>query len=465
MNLTLLDMVETFCTNRCIAEDTTTGSPNSLELARLWLRLCDSTHKACGEGNANDLPLLPTRVIDIRDPSQPPFLHLSLTNQRGQYVALSHCWGTAEQFKTELASIENRRAGIDLNGIPQTFKNAIYVARHLGFPYIWIDSLCIIQDSSDDWQREAKEMGRYYRDASLSVFALGSNGDEEGCFKLRDGDIFALRRTPMFDGLVSIMRRTPPSATFVQRLYERKHGFARFSTDDERHGFENFRKIQERWPLQLRGWTLQEWVLSTRALGFSPTEIRWVCQSMSACECAPEGLLDIPRSQGGKPQVEVKRLQRRTLSDTPDLNLTEAWYEIVMEFSNRLLTYPSDKLPALAGMAQEFSKVKLGHYVAGLWKDDNLRNHLGWYVPPGWQTSRPSNDRAPTWSWASIDGKFNTHSLRAAYEPETELERRAVALLCKVLDCWTVPLTSLNPLGSVVSGALSLRGRLRRAKV
>ncbi|KAF4465904.1 RNase H domain [Fusarium albosuccineum] len=284
----------------------------------------------------------------------------------------------------------SRQQGIVLTDMPKTFQDAILVTRRLGFRYVWIDSLCIIQDSKDDWLRKAREMGRYYRGASLTVFALDSGGGDEGCF--------------------------------------------------------NDRYLP------------------------STSEIEWICPSMSACECLPEGVLDLPRSKAGGWEVLVKK-QNRLFKDSRELRLSDAWCNIAEEFSRRNLTYSGDKHPALAGIALEFSATKSGDYVAGLWNDGNLRTHLAWYVPPivpmqgPSRTSRPSQYRAPSWSWASIDGIFRMALLSYAKVPTTESELRSDAVVCDVLECWIVPRSALNPLGEVSAGAVTLKGRLRRAKV
>ncbi|KAM0430119.1 hypothetical protein ACHAPT_006125 [Fusarium lateritium] len=365
----LSDQVSTFLSQHASQRDANTGSPTALDLGRLWLKVCDSTHQECCQRRGSQAPLLPTRVIDVRGPS----LHVSSPGQRDEYVALSHCWGTGKQFKTEISSLVNRQQGIDLVDMPMTFQDAIRITRHLGFRYVWIDSLCIIQDSKDDWLREASEMGRYYRGASLTVFALDSAGDDQGCFNGRDGSAKAPHRTPMFDRLVDFMTSNTGSVSFIQRIGNHKDCFM---MDDERHGFENYRKIGSLMsPLNRRGWTLQEWILSTRSLVFTASEVEWSCPSMSACECLREGALAVPRSQSGQWQVQIKQ-QNLLVADSVAMRLSDIWSLITEEFSRRKLTHPGDKLPALAGIALELSAVKPGNYVAGLWNDENLRIHL-----------------------------------------------------------------------------------------
>lgn len=198
-----------------------------------------------------------------------------------------------------MATLAERERGIKLEDMPKTFRDAVLITRSLGFRYLWIDSLYNIQDSSDDWNREAKEMGRYYRTASLTIFARDSTGDEQGCFKDRDGDSTALCRSPMFDGLVDVVKSETNSISFVQRSLTYRNGY--FGKEDL-HGFDNIDKFEPVLPsthkgltcegvLNTRGWTLQELVFSTCSLIFIELEVEWLCSRMLACECLPKGIL------------------------------------------------------------------------------------------------------------------------------------------------------------------------------
>jgi hypothetical protein len=251
--------------------------------------------------------LLPTRVIDVGDGTRQPFLHVSSPCQKGEYVALSHCWGKGKQFTTNTASLAERQRGIKIEDMPKTFRDAVQIARQLGFRLLWIDSLCIIQDSREDWAREAREMGRYYRGASLTVFVRDSAGDDEGCFKDRDGDLNAPHRTPMFDGLFDApdWKAKGSPVSFIQRGPGHRHGH---HVKQRRHGFENIEKLEPWLPslLHQRGWTLQEWILSTRSLIFTSSEVKWVCPRMSACECLPEGIADTNTSQVDQSVIKIQ---------------------------------------------------------------------------------------------------------------------------------------------------------------
>lgn len=158
-----------------------------LRLAAHWLKTCTESHDQCKELRKNTVPL-PSRVIDVGPPdgSQHPRL-LESRDQIGEYVALSHCWGTAQVLTTTQRSMEKRLARIPLLTMPKTFRDAVRVVRMLEFRYLWIDSLCIIQDSDDDWAAEADQMGTVYQNATLTIAAVGATSASSGCFADFDG--------------------------------------------------------------------------------------------------------------------------------------------------------------------------------------------------------------------------------------------------------------------------------------
>jgi len=130
------------------------SSPQITDIARRRLRTCKTSHPQCRE---DGLRALPTRVIEVSD------VTLKLTSTRkgaeyskGEYVALSYCWGGNQTFVTTLATLKEKEAGFPQSVLPQTLKDAISVTRSLGFRYIWIDALCIIQDSDEDKAAETK---------------------------------------------------------------------------------------------------------------------------------------------------------------------------------------------------------------------------------------------------------------------------------------------------------------------
>jgi hypothetical protein len=102
--------------------------------------------------------------------------------EKGRYLALSHCWGVStinERLTTTLATLEIRLKSIPMSLMPANFYDATIITRKLGYRYLWIDSLCIIQDSTEDWETESQNMGNIYMNASLTI-AAGAAKDSDG---------------------------------------------------------------------------------------------------------------------------------------------------------------------------------------------------------------------------------------------------------------------------------------------
>lgn len=166
-----------------------TSSPESLSRAREWLRLCDESHKLCREFLGSGTNSYPARLIDLR-PIQSGGLEgyrLIETNGRdkGSYVCLSHCWGPPSKpmpLRTLRSNLSTHLAFIPRKSFPSTFRDAITIATSLGFGYLWIDSLCIIQDSAKDWEAESANMAGIYGGSYLTIAAMSSPDSEGGCF-------------------------------------------------------------------------------------------------------------------------------------------------------------------------------------------------------------------------------------------------------------------------------------------
>lgn len=350
---------------------------------------------------------------------------------------------------------------MDVRTMPQTFQDAIAITRNLGIKFLWIDSLCIIQDSSEDWARESAQMGRIYRDATITIFAEHADGDDGGCFSLRSGRASALCRTEMFDPLVGFFSKEG-SHTPLAMVQAKLHHAGGHSLPERHSIFETVKALNSRQtgPLNSRAWVLQESILSHRALLYDEHEVRWSCPTMKACECIPEG--------------QVRRSWSRLDKGDPDIvdtrELANAWSAIVRDFSRRGLTYSKDKLPALAGIASEMLQYKRSTYLAGLWKDD-LQTNLAWSVHPRGVgapyrgTTRIKNSHTPSWSWAKVEGEVRmlNHSYDITNFTDAR-STRAKSLVGEIVECNTTPANDLNPFGEVSSGVLILRGRLGQAK-
>ena len=469
--------------------DSGTQSSHATDLARRWLQDCLEAHPVCQELYNAGQSTLPTRVLDVLAFPDPTQIRLYTSNsQIAPYVCLSHCWGKEKPYVTTLDSLKSRETAINVQDLPSTFRDAVKITRDLGFRYLWIDSLCIIQDSREDWRCESARMGRLYQKAVLTIAASGAKGDTEGCFMARSGASTALWRTPMFDGLNKLMRGGSFCATFIQRNLWHAEGGLPFqqynafnlldgrldtATESSRGG------IDDGYYLDRRGWTLQESMLSTRWLEYMHNEIQWRCPTKRACECVPEGT--------SLREVRPDALEglRETPSLTQKFNPYASWRQLIHIYSKRDLTYDRDKLPAFSGLAAEMTKYVDDKYLAGIWLND-LRNGLAWHLTPygparntlaarsgSW--GRPSIYRAPSWSWASVNGIIRTlytsqidlRNQKEAPGNESEESLTNTDLMnmeAQILSCWTTA-DGPNPYGEVSAGELTLRGMLKQASV
>ncbi|PQE11538.1 heterokaryon incompatibility protein [Rutstroemia sp. NJR-2017a BVV2] len=308
-------------------------------------------------------------------------------------------------------------------------QDAVKIARSLGIFYIWIDSLCIIQDSDEDWKAEAAKMGDVYAGAACTIASTGSPSSEGGCYHPRK----TLSLRPCEIGVSS---RTDLLPTWI---YIRR--------DD----LSDFRRGVDRAILNTRGWVLQERLLSRRILHFGAEQLYWECCQRAASELNATGYIykSYPRDFGGnfilskdEPWDRDGVIERRLPS--PDFGLPGAvrkngstiwqdnrafwkevripspnhwsqdsydesrfrstldklqssefwngetgihsfshcWYEIVESYTRSNLTFSKDKLTAIAGLVKQIENTTKFEYVAGLWRD-HLETDLLWFMAEG----------------------------------------------------------------------------------
>lgn len=158
-------------------------APNDalFDVVRAWMDNCHKRHKVCAPTPGNDPPLLPNRVIDVTKDGLDPRLIVS-EGQRGHYAALSHCWGGLQLLQTKVATLAQHQNYIPMDQLSKSFKDAITIARKLRIPFLWIDSLCIVQDSEQDWHHESALMSSIYRNSILTISASGAVDGSHGCF-------------------------------------------------------------------------------------------------------------------------------------------------------------------------------------------------------------------------------------------------------------------------------------------
>ena len=338
-------------------------SKSSIARMKHWVARCDTNDAKCKVEET----ALPTRVLDVRD-SQKISL-CEIVGQQGAYIALSHCWGLPNKtFITTQDTIADMKAGFVMEQAPATFRDAISITRCLDIKYLWIDSLCIIQHDSADWSREAARMGTVYANAYLTIAAANAKDDNDGFLQQRSDALTSLR----------IISSTGNSAQVY--LQTQNDGI-------------NVKAYAAKEPLDARGWALQEQRLSRCSLRLGSTEMSWDCQCSSLHESETDHYNGM--------RIPLELLKPHSTASGPLSYYS--WYGMVSSFTKRLLTYDTDKLPALSGLATEVAKFQTGTYYAGLWWEDMASGML-WFRGRAAELNKPSEYLAPSWSWVSLNG-------------------------------------------------------------
>ncbi|KAI1654949.1 HET-domain-containing protein [Daldinia decipiens] len=408
-----------------------TASEKYLDQMKGWIDYCNEKHDIC-RSRLNTY--LPTRVLDVlRDPDF-VFVYEPIDTDKGPYIALSHCWGGAVSSITTTETLNEKKDGISVESLPRTFQDAIFVTRKLQCRYLWIDSLCIIQDSLEDWKNEASRMADVYGNSYVTIAATASADSNGGLFYRHD--ILDARHTAK-----RCTEAGQPVIVNVRPTLEHTPYF--FSTP---YGLDPSRRA----PLLERSWCFQEYLLSPRVLSFTQWEILWVCLSKRSCNCGTynENIREIVSSSDLKARFDSQLLK----SSSKELRLL--WGNIIEAYLLKDVTYDTDRLPALAGIAQLFYERGLGRYVNGLW-ETSLLSYLFWGV--NWLfvqshkviAKRNTDKEVPSWSWISVSGSFDAS--KAAVEG------------IEILHISYIPEVS-RPLAEVCAKNITIRGLLYQAR-
>ncbi|KAG7409732.1 hypothetical protein Forpe1208_v010998 [Fusarium oxysporum f. sp. rapae] len=330
-----------------------TMNDQNLQLALKWIKGCNRSHPICKEFQPRQSKWRPTRLIHVGSKSQHP--RLIIPSVPVPYIALSYCWGTDNTVTLTEATLTPFQNEIPLASLPTTIRDAISTTRDLGYEYLWVDALCIIQDSKPDWIKESSQMGSMYGSAALTLAAAGTSSVQNSIFCRRDPR--AVRPC-----VANIMH----SATY-RGLEEEPSGF---------------------------------------------------------------------------------------------------WNDFISKYTKARLTFSSDMLVALQGIVEKITEAIRGstrnalepEYVAGLWRDDNFQQSLLWRPKEGSSARRPDYYRAPSWSWASLDGEVDFFE---QYIPWIWNGKKVE--LARILDVCVEPQTgySLSTTGQIKSGFMEMECHLR----
>jgi len=449
-----------------------TSSEDVFQLAKSWIERCDRSHDCSNIGSKD--PWYPTRLIDMESACNPEtcegLVRMVETKRepklqgphKVRYVTLSHCWGGVDFIRLMNGTIARFQRGISVEELPQTFQEAIIFSRRLDVQYIWIDSLCIKQDDTQDWLYESAQMDQVYNNSYCNISATASANSFEGLFRERDPQQYWVDE-------VEVRTVGVPYRTTTQE-------FERCAILDLSFWEQNVDIA----PVNTRSWVLQERLMAPRVLHFCQDQIAFECHKMDAAECRPEGLplyqlragefADDGRLKGIEPKRDGKRLREARVTITPDpdahiekIHAYELWKRVVEVYSRTFLTKQNDKLIALGGIARMMSGAGLihDHYIAGMWRK-HLESQLLWRVDlvrkKGlfiFDSKRPEYYRAPTFSWASVDAPGGI-----LYSEVTDKN-----LEIKVEDVILSYRSEQNKFGVVTGGFIILSGVLKRVQM
>jgi hypothetical protein len=410
-----------------------TASQETLELARQWIQDCTFNHMKCSVSTTPDgSSWKPTHLLDvsIKGPKGRPGLKLvdgMFVDPLSEYVTLSHCWGKSKTIRLHKGTLAALRQGVSLDSLPKTLAEAAYITDQLGFRYLWIDALCIRHDSEADVLTEIGQMHRVYSEATLNIAATSSREDASGLIYTRN--VLALQPC-----IVSV----GPSLGVDEGTYKILRSTL-------------WHDLVDSSPLSKRAWAFQERCLAKRTLHFTRNEVFWECQQMCCSEVFPKGL---PATMGPPSSHEHEEFFSKKIHHQRHGN----WHQLVKMYAPKRLTYSSDKLLALTGLAKQYmarNRLQAQDYLVGMWKPQ-LPHSLLWRVEQG---RRPSRYRAPTWTWASIDGEVKYP------EPATSARETCIEIL--ELDMKYHPPSpstgAVDPFGLVQAGSkMRIRGFMAR---
>ncbi|KAL5313504.1 hypothetical protein ACEPPN_017924 [Leptodophora sp. 'Broadleaf-Isolate-01'] len=296
-----------------------------------------------------------------------------------------------------------------MDDLPRTIKDAITITRKLDIQYLWVDAICIIQGTSEeaikDWQTHSTMMAEIYGNAFLTIAAAAASDVHQGIFNER----------------------------YIPKLFRMPYGpndTYEYMTSGQ--NVKDDKLLAE--PLARRSWAFQERLLSRRLVAYGTSQLFWQCRER---QCIENGLEH-------KVSVQVRNLfDEGVFRDKT--RFSDMWHEIVSDYSSTDATYESDKLPALSGLAKTVQVGCRDEYIVGLWKR-TIATDLCWQAIPN-TIRKPLRYRAPSWSWASLDGSVLWMD-------------REVSDLLTLVD-YSITLGGPDPFGQITSGWILVRAPLK----
>ncbi|KAH8203870.1 hypothetical protein TruAng_001934 [Truncatella angustata] len=388
------------------------GDNDYLQFLSHEFETCIKEHTACGLAQASGW--IPTRLLDVQ-PAGSAYdcvalversdVQATIAHEKFEYLTLSHVWGSSMPLCLTKCNYLEMKTGVPAETLPQCYKDAVYIARKLHIRYLWIDSLCILQDSFEDWEREAMTMDSIYTNGICNIAACDTRDSNYSMFSGSD-------------------YQYPPTLRIQSKLIDATATFVVIP--------DWVRLMRNHAPLYKRGWVVQERFLSRRLMHLSKIPV-WECHKGLVTPNYCQGMQQVPD------YAEILGSERGWLSThMGDMEfLFTRWLRLVEIYSGCALTCSEDKLIALSGLAKSFSMLLNEEYFAGIWGGKYLVPSLLW------------TPDAPSWSWACIDGQVQM-SHKFSHTMKVFIQNASM---------WVAP-TAHDVFGRVTAGELRLKGWL-----
>ena len=430
-------------------------SAECVDVITSWIEECLQDHAKCSvEGPKSDPTKRHLELVKITDE---PLIRLIDVQPSHvvPYYALSHCWGKHQVIRTTTRNLSKHQKQVPWESLSYTFRDAIQLVGKLyprfGIRHVWIDSLCIIQDSSFDWAAEAAKMATLYEDAFLAIAATGAADGRYGIFQPRSPRVQMKKEIVRHDAITG----EKTFDAYTHDLFTRSPVTLTEWIPDDYAEHDN--------PLFNRAWAMQERLLATRCLHFTRGEMIMECKSGIRCECGA-----FQRRQESWLAESMQKLNfdcfvASTSQDTP--KAWDDWWYYVERFATRQVTKSTDVLPAISGVARKAASSAFGEYCAGMWRN-GLEHNLLWGKPdfigrayPDISARKVSTVAGPSWSWVSNQPGIGI-KFRRRYDSKRTYPTVALA---EVLDVKCIP-SGPDPFGHVSEGVLTIRGYTIEAK-
>ncbi|EXJ76670.1 uncharacterized protein A1O5_01178 [Cladophialophora psammophila CBS 110553] len=396
-----------------------------------WLQDCRQGHECSNLTRSDEHPrrlieIISDTTLRLVDTSELP------KDDKRDYVALSYCWGEGHsKGRTTPCNRDKRKVSFEKSALPKTIREALDLVEAIGYKYLWVDQVCIAQkiqgnqcsdrqgdgaddcegngcqacthDGGEDWDAEASRMHVIYGNAVFTLCACSSTSSRDRL--LWDRKAWTYRVVPFyFEGQWLI--------NYNMSLNE----------------------VRATAPLSKRAWTLQEERLSPRLVYYCGQRVYWSCVEKQHTETATRstakhdlGSRPFEREDGFKQMSEAQIFINYSFAGER-VRLHREWKDLVEAYCPRAITKPTDRLPAISGLAALYlstyitqdNKILQQEYLAGLWRD-TFAEDLAWSVRTAADPCEALAEIAPSWSWASLPARTHV-SIKEDFKRSNDFE-------------------------------------------